>query len=431
MVWNKAMELQRIGKYEIRGKLGQGATSAVYLGYDRFAQRQVAIKRVLPEVLHDPERGRLYRHLLINEASLAGKLSHPHIVQLYDAVVSENDGYIVMEYVPGGILEQYCSPEFLLPVDRLVEIVFKCTRALDYAYRQGITHRDIKPANILMGDGANIKVSDFGAALFTSNDRTQVSGVGSPAYMSPQQVREQPLNHQTDIYSLGVMMYQLITGRLPFQATNNYSMVFQICNVDPPPPSYYRRDVPPALDAVVSRAMQKSLELRYQSWDEFAHDLAQAFRNRQLAERKQQFSDSDKFESLRKLPFFEDFSDVEIWEVVRFSDWDHVTPETYIMRDGEPGDFFCFLAEGEVRVVKRGTILTVLTAGDCFGEMAVIGRRGGRTASVVSQSPAKIITVRGEALKRASEVCRMHFYSAFLRVLSQRLTLANARLAAV
>ena len=423
---------QRIGKYEIRTKLGQGATSAVFLGFDRFAQRQVAIKMVLPEVLHDAERGRLYRHLLINEASLAGKLNHPHIVQLYDAVVNDDEGYIVMEYVSGGILEQYCSTQFLLPIDRIVEIIFKCTRALDYAYRQGVTHRDIKPANILMGDGTNIKVSDFGAALFTANDRTQVSGVGSPAYMSPQQVREMPLNQQTDIYSLGVVMYQVLTGRLPFQATNNYSLVFQICNVDPAPPSSYRHDIPPALDAVVARAMQKSLELRYQGWDEFAHDLAQAFRNRQLAERKQPFTDSEKFESLRKLRFFEDFSDVEIWEIVRFSDWDLVAPETYVMRDGEPGDFFCFLAEGEVRVVKRGTTLTVLATGDCFGEMAVIGRGGGtRTANVVTQSPAKIITIRGETLRRASEVCRMHFYSAFLCVLSERLALANARLAAI
>ncbi|MFA7322441.1 MAG: serine/threonine-protein kinase, partial [Dokdonella sp.] len=211
---------ERIGKYEIRSKLGEGATSIVYLGYDPFAEREVAVKAIFPEVLRDKERGKLYRNLLMTEASLAGKLMHPHIVQIFDAVVAEEQSYIVMEFVKGGTLEPFCSPSTLLPVDRLVEMIFKCTRALDYAVRAGITHRDIKPANILLvnaGDSdervsGDIKISDFGAAMLSSGEqtRTQVSGVGSPAYMSPQQVRDMTLNHQTDIYSLGVVMYQLL-----------------------------------------------------------------------------------------------------------------------------------------------------------------------------------------------------------------------------
>ncbi len=426
---------EKVGKYEIRGKLGEGATSAVWLAWDPFAQREVAVKVISPEVLRDKERGRLYRHLLVNEASLAGKLVHPHIVQIYDAVIDEGQSYIVMEYVAGGTLEPFCSSDNLLALPRLVEIIFKCTRALDYAYHLGITHRDIKPANILLAAGGDIKISDFGAALFSSGDqtRTQVSGVGSPAYMSPQQVREMPLNHQTDIYSLGIVMYQLLTGRLPFQASNNYSMVYQITHDDPPPPSTFRSDIPTNLDAVVARAMQKDLDARYVSWEEFSHDLAQAFRNRQLKERKQQdFADSEKFETLRGIRFFEGFSDVELWEVVRFSGWDRVTPETVIMKDGEPGDYFCFLAEGEVKVAKRGRMLNVLTAGECFGEMAVIGRNsGGRNADVIAVTDAKIVTIRGEGLRQASEVCRMHFYAAFLEVLANRLALANARLASV
>ena len=425
---------ERIGKYEVRGRLGEGATSTVWQAWDPFAQREVAIKVINPEVLRDRDRGRIYRHLLVNEASLAGKLVHPHIVQIFDAVVDEAQSYIVMEYVPGGTLEPFCSPDNLLPLDRLVEIVFKCTRALDYAYHLGITHRDIKPANILLAVAGDIKISDFGAALFTSGEqtRTQVSGVGSPAYMSPQQVREMPLNHQTDIYSLGVVMYQLLTGRLPFQASNNFSMVYQITHVDPPPPSDFRRDIPAGLDAVVARAMQKDLSARYASWEEFSHDLAQAFRNKQLKARERDFADTEKYETLRGLPFFAEFSDVEIWEIVRFSDWDQVAPETVIMKDGEPGDYFCFLAEGEVKIAKRGRILGILTPGDCFGEMAVIGKSsGGRNADVVAQTPAKIITIRGEALRQASEVCRMHFYAAFLEVLANRLALANARLASV
>ncbi len=427
------MSVERIGKYEVQGKLGEGATSTVYLAHDPFSDRQVAVKVIFPEVLKDREQGRQYRHLLMNEASLAGKLIHPHIVQIFDAVLDDDESYIVMEYVAGGTLEQFCQPDNLLPLNRLAEMIFKCTRALEYAYRQGITHRDIKPANILLTGtgGGDIKISDFGAALQTRDQtQTQVSGVGSPAYMSPQQVREMPLTHQTDIYSLGVVMYQLLTGRLPFSATNNYGMIYQICNAEPPPPSTFRTEVPAALEAIVARAMRKDLDARYATWEEFSHDLAQSFRNKQLTARRHEFPDSEKFETLRALPFFGDFSDVEIWEAVRFSRWDEVTPETVIMKDGESGDFFCFLIEGELRVVKRGRTLSVLMPGECFGEMAVIGRTNRlRGADVVAQTSAKVVTIAGGALRNASDACRMHFYQSFLEVLAGRLAMANARLA--
>jgi serine/threonine protein kinase len=433
---------ERIGKYEIRSKLGEGATSIVYLGYDPFAEREVAVKAIFPEVLRDKERGKLYRNLLMTEASLAGKLMHPHIVQIFDAVLAEDQSYIVMEYVKGGTLEPFCSPSTLLPVDRLVEIVFKCTRALDYAFRAGITHRDIKPANILLvnaGDSderasGDIKISDFGAAMLSSGEqtRTQVSGVGSPAYMSPQQVRDMALNHQTDIYSLGVVMYQLLTGKLPFQSSSNYGMIYQICNTDPPPPSTFRTDMPTSLDAVVARAMQKEVDARYQSWEEFSHDLAQSFRNKQLSAQRQAFPDSEKFEALRALHFFNEFSDVHLWEVVRFSRWDEVAASTVIMRDGERGDFFAFLLDGELTVSKSGHALGTLVAGECFGEMAII-RRGEHTrgADVVALTTARVVTISAQALQHASDACRMHFYQGFLDVIAGRLADANARLASL
>ncbi len=428
---------ERIGKYEIRGKLGEGATSIVYLGFDPFSERQVAIKLIFPEVLRDKERGRQYRHLLLTEASLAGKLMHPHIVQIFDAVLDEEQSYIVMEYVPGGTLEPFCTPSNLLPIDRLVEIIFKCTRALDYAYRAGITHRDIKPANILLAQDSNgghgdIKISDFGAALVTTSDqtRTQVTGVGSPAYMSPQQLRDQPLTHQTDIYSLGVMMYQLLTGRLPFGSSSNYGMIYQICNTDPPPPSTFRTDIPPGLEAVVIRAMQKELRYRYQTWEAFSHDLAQSFRNKQLSAQHQEFPDSEKFEALRALPFFTEFSDVELWEVVRFSSWKEVAPRTVIMKDGEPGNFFAFLLEGELNVEKNNRHLVTLNAGECFGEMAII-RRGKheRGADVVAKTTARVVTIPTQALQHGSNACRMHFYQGFLDIIASRLADANRRIA--
>lgn len=423
--------LKKLGKYEISKILGQGATSTVYLGRDPFAQREVAIKVATPEALIDPERGKLYTRLFLNEASLVGKLNHPHIVQIYDAVVAKNLCYIVMEYVAGGTLETFAEPRHLLPLERVVEIVFKCTRALDFAFRLGITHRDIKPANILLAGEMDIKISDFGAAIASGVDSTQISGIGSPAYMSPQQVKEHPLDHRTDIYSLGVVMYQLLTGHLPLQASSNYNMVYQIINTEPAKPSFLRHDIPPALDEIVARAMAKDIEERYQSWEEFGHALALAVRLPQLKVQKTDFADAEKFAMLRTLPFFADFTDVEIWEVLRFARWRRVEPGTVIMHDGEPGDFFCFLADGELKITKNGKMLNVLSAGDCFGEMAVINRQGQlRGADVTALTGADIITIRGETLQKATEACRMHFYQGFLDVLAGRLAFANQRLAA-
>jgi len=427
--------MDKIGKYKLVREIGRGATATVYLGNDPFTQRDLAIKVAFPEILKHAERGKLYTHLFLNEASLVGKLLHPHIVQIFDAVVAEDLCYIVMEYVPGATLEEFTKPDNLLPIERVVEIIFKCTRALDFAYRIGITHRDIKPANILFADdnpnSADIKISDFGAAIIDNLERTQVSGIGSPAYMSPQQVKEMPLDHQTDIYSLGVVMYQLLTGQLPFQASTNYNIIYQIINTEPTRPSALRKKIPGVLDAIVARAMCKETEQRYQTWGEFAHDLAQAFRNKQLQPPKRDISESEKFDTLRGLPFFADFADAEIWEVLRFSHWTNVAPDEAILHDGAAGDFFCFLVEGELKVIKNGRILNLLTAGDCFGEMAVISKgMQTRGADVVTLTRSRIVTVKGDALKQASETCRMHFYQSFLEVLTNRLALANARLAA-
>ncbi len=424
--------IERIGKFDIIAQVGEGTTARVFLAHDPFSGRDVAIKYIDPAILKDPRQGRLYRQILRSEAALAGRLDHPHIARIFDALVTEDEAYVVMEYVPGGTLERFCEPDGLLAQERVIEIIFKCTRALDYAYHQGITHRDIKPANILLvsPERQDVKLSDFGSAAFQSSEATQVSGVGSPAYMSPQQIREVPLNHQTDIYSLGVVMYQLLAGRLPFESSNNYSLLYRITHEDAPPPSHYNPDVPPSLDSIVARAMRKELEHRYQSWTEFAHDLAQAFRNQAHAHERQGLPIPEKFELLRGMVFFREFSDVELWEVLRIAQWSSVRPETYLVREGEPGDSFSFLASGEALVRKGDKLLGVLTAGECFGEMALFSAGSGtRGASVEATTDIELLTIRAHALNRASDVCRMHFYKAFLEVLATRLSLANSRIA--
>ncbi len=419
--------MQNIGKYEVIKEIGKGATSAVYQAYDPFQNRQVAIKLLFPETLVDQDHGKRYRKLFVTEASLAGKLSHPHIAAIYDAVADDDASYIVMEYVDGTTLEQYARHDQLLPVNKILEIAYKCARALDYASKQGVIHRDIKPANILLAGEADIKISDFGAALTLASQTTQVSGVGSPAYMSPEQVKEQPLTHQTDIFSLGVVMYQLLTGRLPFQGTNNYSMIYQIINTDPAPPSRQRPGIPGNVDAIVMRALSKSTENRYQSWEDFAGGLVSAMGGEEVEDRD--FAEAEKFDMLRKLDFFQHFSDVELWEVLRLSRWHKHQRDAALIHEGDIGSSFFILVNGEVKVVKQNRLLNVLKAGECFGEMAYLGKqRFHRSASVVALSGITIVEIRAETLTKASELCRHHFHGAFLELLVDRLAMANVRL---
>jgi serine/threonine protein kinase len=424
--------MDRIGKYQVIRKLGDGATSEVYLCHDEFANRDVAVKIVYQERLSDPQGGKVFRKLFVTEASLAGKLSHPHIAQIYDAVVGDQMSYIVMEYVPGGTLEAFCAPENLLPLDKIVEIIFKCTRALDFAHKLGVTHRDIKPANILIVGGTDIKITDFGSAITTTGDTTQVTGVGSPAYMSPQQIKEQPLDHRTDIYSLGVVTHQLLTGVLPFNAKNNFSMMYQITTVEPPPPSTIRKEVPTKLDAIVKKAMEKDLERRYQSWDELSFDLAEVFRSQEIWRRTDEVADSEKFNTLREMEFFAEFTDAELWEVVRISAWQDTAPGTPLIKQGDVGNYFCILASGEVKVTKRNRLLNILNAGECFGEMSYLSRQTNeRSADVISLSAARVIAIRVDDLAHASDACRHRFDRAFMSILVERLTMANNRLTAV
>ncbi len=419
--------MEKIGKYEIVKELGKGATSAVFLANDPFAARQVAIKLVNSEALRDKQQGRRYKKLFLTEASLVGKLSHPHIVAIYDAVAEDQLCYIVMEYISGGTLEKYCKVENLMPIDKVIEIIFKCSKALAFAHRHGIIHRDIKPANIMFSDGLDIKISDFGAALTEQTDTTQIIGVGSPAYMSPQQVKEQPLTHQTDIFSLGVVMYQLLTGRLPFTGNNNYSTIYQIINVDPPPPSLHRPEIPPQLDVIVKTALRKDLETRYQTWEEFAQKLIEAFNN--LEKPKEDVSEGERFDILRKLAFFSQFSDVELWEVMRITRWRKHPPGVTLIKEGGIGKSFFILASGEVNVTKEGKLLNVLQPGECFGEMAYLGKtQFTRSASIISVSDITAIEITSESLAQASENCRHQFNRAFLEILVDRLSAANVRL---
>jgi len=420
---------QQLGKYPILREIGSGATSRVYLARDPFAEREVAIKVFLFDSHADPHGERMLHKAFVAEASLAGKLNHPHIVDIFDAVVEPDHSYLVMEYVPGKTLEAHADVSTLLPLNKVVEIIFKCIRALEYAFQHGVIHRDIKPGNILLSQYGETKVGDFGASFQQrlGHETTQITGVGSPAYMSPEQIRMEALTHQTDIYSLGVTMYRLLTGRLPYQASTQAALTYAILNVAPPRPATLRPDLPPLLDQIVIRAINKDPKERYRSWLDFGKDLSQAFVSLRLA--GESISESEKFNKLREFAFFEDFNDVALWEMVRIGSWKTVAAATPLIREGEEGDSFYLLVDGEVKVTLSGKPLATLKPGACFGEILYFTERAQRrTTTVTTGSDATIIEFKAVALRAATDACQVGFNKGCMRVLVDRLAQSHERI---
>ena len=424
-------ELQEtIGKYPILREIGSGATSRVYLARDPFADREVAIKVLLPGKGADPETERMTHKSFMTEASLAGKLNHPHIVDIYDAVIETDRSYLVMEYVPGTTLEAHSSVANLLPLNKVVEIIFKCIRALEYAHNHGIIHRDIKPGNILLSKDGEAKVSDFGAAFQQRQglETSQMAGVGSPAYMSPEQIRMEKLNQQTDIYSLGVTMFRLLTGRLPFEAHSYPGLTHAVLNMPAPAPSTLRPTLPPLLDQIVSKAMAKDPAVRYKSWLDFGKDLSQAFTTLRLS--GDAVSESEKFDRLRGMPFFMNFGDVALWEVVRISSWTSIPAGSVIIREGDEGDSFYLLIDGEVAVTLMGKQITTIKPGGCFGELLYFQDRGERrTTTITALVPITVMEIKTKALDASTDGCQVGFNKAFMKVLIGRLVQANRMIA--
>jgi len=210
------MLAEKIGKYELVERLASGSMGTVYSAHDPFTNRLVAIKVAHPQFAEETPSARKFRKLFFNEAHAAGVLDHPNILRVFDADMDGNVCYLVMELIEDAeTLDAYCSSDNLMPLPEVIGIVYKIAKALDYAHRQGVIHRDIKPSNILLTQDRDIKLADFSVAMITRSDtmQTQFTGVlGSPLYMSPEQINDESITGRSDIFSLGSLTYQLLTG---------------------------------------------------------------------------------------------------------------------------------------------------------------------------------------------------------------------------
>ncbi len=279
--------MERVGRYQIRSGLGEGAMAKVFRAYDPDIDRELAIKVLKAQLRGDSE----YHVRFLREAKGAGVLSHPNIVTVFDVGDEGGHPYIAMELIEGGTLEQVLDPKKLLPAKTVVEIGIQLVRALDYAHKKGIVHRDVKPANIMMiRDTTTIKVADFGICRIDQSEATQATQAGSvlgtPNYMSPEQVLGEKVDSRSDLFSAGVVLYQLLTGHLPFDGETLISVAYKITKTEPPSLDKLRPDLPLSLRRVVDRALKKQADKRFQTGEEFAAALIGVAKELQAEEEK-------------------------------------------------------------------------------------------------------------------------------------------------
>lgn len=272
-----AVEKPMLGRYQVEKELGKGAMGVVYLGKDPKIGRVVAIKTMALSQEFEGSELDDARERFFREAETAGRLQHQHIVTIFDAGEEHDLAYIAMEFLKGRDLVDFCRPGHLLPVGRVLSIVARVAQALAYAHRQNVVHRDIKPANIMYElDTDTVKVTDFGIARITDSSKTKTGLVlGTPSFMSPEQIAGKRVDGRSDLYSLGVMLFQMLTGVLPFRGESMAALMFKIANEEAPDIRTLRPELPAALASVVALALTKRPEIRYQDGEQLAADLRQ------------------------------------------------------------------------------------------------------------------------------------------------------------
>jgi serine/threonine protein kinase len=425
MLYTPAAAPERIGKYYVVHEVGRGSSGAVYLSHDPFYGRDVAIKLYHSSGVDDAD-SRNARRMFLGEAHMIGKLHHPNIVPIYDAGEEDGRRYVVTEHVHGArTLSAYCRPGSLLPEDQVVQIIYKCAKALHYAHSRGVVHRDIKPSNILLTQDGDVRIVDFGIALVADSDISRLEGVaGSPAYMSPEQVQGHPLDARSDLYSVGAVMYEMLCGQRPFRAGALGKLLRQVVQSTPEPLGQMRPGIPPELEAIVMRALQKDPGLRYRSGAELAADLTRAHHS--LRSAQSDIDDEERFAVLRRLRFFHDFSHAEIREVMHAGCWVDCQPGERVLSVDDPDDRFYVVVSGAVKVSRNGEAAGRIETGCCFGEASYA--EGVRRDSVIeAEGEVTLLKVTASLLENSSIACQLRFNKVFLRELIERLQRGQPR----
>lgn len=400
--------------------------STVYLARDTFEGKDVALKVANPDNPDNAKRSSLIRKLFFNEAKAAGHLRHPNIVRVYDAGSEGDIRYIAMEYVAGGrTVHAHCQRQTLLPLEDVVEMMTKTATAFDYAHRKGVIHRDIKPKNLLLTENREVKIGDFGVAVFTEMDlaETQVQGqLGSPLYMSPEQLRGEQVTNQSDLFALGLVIYEMVAGQHPFWGNSVEVVSRKIAREPYVPLEEVRPDVPPMLARIVDRTLKKHPAGRYNLGLDLAGDLSLIYDHINIPEAH--LSSPKQFESAKRLKFFSRFSDEEVWEVIDGTTWQEFEPGAQIVQPSASINSLYLVVNGDAAVFRDGLEVERFARGSCFGELGLIDRPE-RKGAVLALTPVTVMKIRSSHLDEVSSQTRTNLYQAYLKATAERLVRAT------
>lgn len=404
-------DIETIGKYELLEEIGAGSMGRVYRARDPFIGRDVAVK-ISEQPENDSERGeRRRRKLFFNEVKAAGMLHHPNIVATIDAGIDEGRRYIAMEFVAcARTLADYAVKGRLLPLAEVLEIMQQCAMAFDYAHSKGVVHRDIKPTNIMIDTHRNVKIGDFGVALIDRTDveETQVIGrLGSPRYMSPEQLMAGEVTNQSDIYSLGVVTYELLTGVSPFAGRNVGEIARKVLKEAHRPVRELNPDVPEQLASIIDRTLKKHPAGRYRTAMELAGDL-------QLIREDLEFTDLKRAgprdaRMLEQLGSFYGFEPEELCELLAASVWEEHVEGALISVEGEGEGTAVVVVSGKVNVDCAGTRIALLGPGTTFGDFGLV-ESGEQGAQVRAAQPCTVLRIGASQAERLSPHCARRLF---------------------
>ncbi len=403
--------IDTVGRYKIIRKLGQGGSGVVYMGIDPYIKRIVAIK--LSRLNTDRERS----HFFV-EAQSAGRLSHPNIVSIYDAGIYKDYCYMAIEYIKGDTLYKYCKKENLLPVNTALKIIINVCNALDYAHKQKVIHRDIKPTNIMIDSVLFPKITDFSIA-YISEATLDMGLMGTPRYMSPEQLKDSKVSVVSDIFSLGCVLYEMLAGVKAFPGDNHFSIMYKINNENPESILKIRPGIPKILDKIIQKSLAKNPDDRYQSCMELAYDLRVAQRGLTGTPGNERVNDIIRF--MNHLPFFKSFTTNHMKELLSVSKITKVRKGKIIVSEGKIDDTFYIIMSGKVAILKDNKTISTVGQGECFGEMAYISGRA-RTATVVAETDCILLVINATLLDNSSDSIQLLFFKNFAITLVNRFT---------
>lgn len=416
-----------IARYQILGTLGRGNMGEVFRARDPMIGRLVALKTRRFDLVYENAELKYVIDRFFEEARIAGNLIHPNIVTVFDVGQDGDYCFIAMELLEGESLTSFNKPGTILPPAKVADLVKRICLALDYAHARNIIHRDLKPANLMFTRDRRIKITDFGIAVLTHMGRGgELQVMGTPSYMSPEQTKGLDLTAQTDFFSLGVVLYELLTGRRPFQGRTLYELMDNIRYGAAASIHSFVAHLPPGLDQVLQRALEKEPELRFSSGREFAEAIEQAMKGKAIPVGDLKIS--KKVNLIRSLEFFRSFSRKEIEQLIQYGRFIRYAKSQVIVREGSVDTTFFVLLTGSVRIIKNNRKIADVRKGECFGEMGAFTNTP-RTAHVVAREACIVLKLDLKVLERESLELKVKFYQVFIETLIARLDETTKRLA--